>query len=67
MSTFAQSLTTTPLTAEAYRLLKAKALSLALTACRTPTDAVRFLYVSALSTELRQRQRVAEAALRAGR
>jgi hypothetical protein len=61
MSALAQNLSV-----EKYRQLKARALMLALASqCRTPLDAVRFLFVQFETTELRQLQRVAEAALRA--
>ena len=67
MSTFAQSLSAaTPLSVEKYRQLKARALMQALAGqCRTPLDAVRFLFVQLQTPELKQAQRVAEAALRA--
>ncbi|GEM_PF-3557363 len=52
----------------AYRQLKAQALFQALASqCRTPLDVVRFVVEQFNTTELRQLQQVAEAALRAGR
>lgn len=68
MTLFAQNLATVPLDLEIekYRQLKARALMNALAGqCRTPLDAVRFLFGQFETTELRQLQQVAEAALRA--
>lgn len=51
---------------ETYRLLKADALMRGLAGqCRTPMDAVRFVFDQFATAELRQLQRVGEAALRA--
>ena len=66
MSTIAQSLTTLHHELEAYRLRKARALTEALSKARTPIEALRFISAHIKTTELRQLQRVAEAALRAG-
>ncbi len=68
MSLLAQTVAPAPLALdlEKYRQLKARALMQALAGqCRTPLDAVRFLFCQFETTELRQLQRVAEAALRA--
>lgn len=62
----AQTLAGDRLTLEKYRHLKAQALMRALASqCRTPMDAVRFVFVQLQST--RPVQRVAEASLRARR
>jgi len=59
MSTFA------PIDLELYRQLKARALMQALAGqCRTPLEAVRFVFGQFDTTEQRQLQQVAEAALR---
>ena len=65
MSTVAQLLLA-PSDLAKYRALKARALMRALgSECRTPLDAVRFLFQHFQTPELRQLQQVAEAALRA--